>query len=95
MLDCVARDPVGHVDQSDGRNDAGDPRGDGHRPLVPPEPADGIGRQVRGGRPRRCDRPLRGDAKKCDKIKVLSVSNLLAQAIDCIHTEGSISSLFV
>lgn len=39
--------------------------------------------------------PLQGDAKKCDKIQVLSVSNLLAQAIDCIHTEGSISSLFV
>ncbi|HIP40499.1 MAG TPA: ribose-phosphate pyrophosphokinase [Desulfocapsa sulfexigens] len=39
--------------------------------------------------------PLRGDAQKCDKIKVLSVSKLLAQAIDCIHTEGSISSLFV
>lgn len=39
--------------------------------------------------------PLRGDALNCEKIKVLSVSKLLAQAIDCIHTEGSISSLFV
>ncbi len=39
--------------------------------------------------------PLQGNARKCEKIKVLSVSNLLAQAIDCIHTEGSISSLFV
>lgn len=39
--------------------------------------------------------PLRGDALNCKKIKVLSVSKLLAQAIDCIHTEGSISSLFV
>jgi len=39
--------------------------------------------------------PLQGAARTCDKIKVLSVSNLLAQAIDCIHTEGSISSLFV
>ena len=39
--------------------------------------------------------PLQGEAKTCEKIKVLSVSNLLAQAIDCIHTEGSISSLFV
>ncbi|MBU0944934.1 MAG: ribose-phosphate pyrophosphokinase [Proteobacteria bacterium] len=39
--------------------------------------------------------PLRGDALMCDKIKVLSVSQLLAQAIDCIHNEGSISSLFV
>lgn len=39
--------------------------------------------------------PLGEEAKKCDKIKVLSVSNLLAQAIDCIHNEGSISSLFV
>ena len=39
--------------------------------------------------------PLRGDAPACDKIKVLSVSKLLAQAIDRIHNEGSISSLFV
>jgi ribose-phosphate pyrophosphokinase len=39
--------------------------------------------------------PLRADALKCDKIVVLSVSKLLAQAIDCIHNEGSISSLFV
>ncbi len=39
--------------------------------------------------------PLRGDALKSDKIKVLSVSKLLADAIDCIHNEGSISSLFV
>lgn len=39
--------------------------------------------------------PLREEARNCDKIKVLSVSNLLAQAIDCIHNEGSISSLFV
>jgi ribose-phosphate pyrophosphokinase len=39
--------------------------------------------------------PLRADALKCDKIIVLSVSQLLAQAIDCIHNEGSISSLFV
>jgi len=39
--------------------------------------------------------PLRADALKCDKIVVLSVSQLLAQAIDCIHNEGSISSLFV
>ena len=39
--------------------------------------------------------PLKEAALKCDKIKVLSVSKLLGQAIDCIHNEGSISSLFV
>ena len=39
--------------------------------------------------------PLREDAKKCDKIKVLSVSALLAEAIHRIHNEDSVSSLFV
>ncbi|MBU0664278.1 MAG: ribose-phosphate pyrophosphokinase [Proteobacteria bacterium] len=39
--------------------------------------------------------PLRGDALKCDIIKVLSVSELLAEAIDRIHNEDSVSSLFV
>ena len=39
--------------------------------------------------------PLRGEALKCDKIKVLSVSNLLADAINRIHNEDSVSSLFV
>src|SRR5210317_935997 len=39
--------------------------------------------------------PLAGEAKKCDKIKVLSVSELLADAIHRIHNEDSVSSLFV
>lgn len=39
--------------------------------------------------------PLVGAAKKCDKIKVLSVSELLADAINRIHNEDSVSSLFV
>lgn len=39
--------------------------------------------------------PLTGDAKNCDKIKVLSVSELLADAINRIHNEDSVSSLFV
>ncbi len=39
--------------------------------------------------------PLGPEAKKCDKIKVLSVSSLLAEAIRRIHNEDSVSSLFV
>lgn len=39
--------------------------------------------------------PLRGDAINCDKIHVLSVSELLADAINRIHNEDSVSSLFV
>ncbi len=39
--------------------------------------------------------PLRGEAKECEKIKVLSVSELLANAIKRIHSEDSVSSLFV
>jgi len=39
--------------------------------------------------------PLRGNAKECKKIKVLSVSHLLAEAIRRIHSEDSVSSLFV
>lgn len=39
--------------------------------------------------------PLRGDAKTCGKIKVLSVSHLLGEAIRRIHSEDSVSSLFV
>jgi ribose-phosphate pyrophosphokinase len=39
--------------------------------------------------------PLRPDAKKCGRIKVLSVSELLADAINRIHNEDSVSSLFV
>lgn len=39
--------------------------------------------------------PLRGEMLKCEKIKVLSVSALLADAINRIHNEDSVSSLFV
>ena len=39
--------------------------------------------------------PLRGAAKDCAKIKVLSVNKLLAEAIKRIHNEDSVSSLFV
>ena len=39
--------------------------------------------------------PLCGDALNCVKIKVLSVSELLGAAIRNIHTEASVSSLFV
>jgi ribose-phosphate pyrophosphokinase len=39
--------------------------------------------------------PLHGEALKCGKIKVLSVSHLLAEAISRIHNEDSVSSLFV
>jgi len=39
--------------------------------------------------------PLGPEAKACGKIKVLSVSALLADAIKRIHNEDSVSSLFV
>ncbi|HSL39018.1 MAG TPA: ribose-phosphate pyrophosphokinase [Desulforhopalus sp.] len=39
--------------------------------------------------------PLKGEALKCNKITVLSVSELLAEAISRIHNEDSVSSLFV
>jgi len=39
--------------------------------------------------------PLRGKARECKKITVLSVSELLAEAIGRIHSEDSVSSLFV
>lgn len=39
--------------------------------------------------------PLKGAALECEKIKVLSVSSLLAEAIKRIHNEDSVSSLFV
>jgi ribose-phosphate pyrophosphokinase len=39
--------------------------------------------------------PLRENARRSEKIKVLSVSNLLAEAIKRIHEERSVSSLFV
>ncbi|MEN8135684.1 MAG: ribose-phosphate pyrophosphokinase [Thermodesulfobacteriota bacterium] len=39
--------------------------------------------------------PLTGAASTCKKIEVLSVGELLAEAIDRIHSEDSVSSLFV
>ncbi|MFO7760655.1 MAG: ribose-phosphate pyrophosphokinase [Thermodesulfobacteriota bacterium] len=39
--------------------------------------------------------PLQSNAKECSKIKVLSVSELLGKAIQCIHFEDSVSSLFI
>ena len=39
--------------------------------------------------------PLRDDAMKCPKIKVLSVAPLLARAIQSIHEDGSVSTLFI
>ena len=39
--------------------------------------------------------PLQDNARECGKIKVLSVSSLLAEAIRRIHNEDSVSSLFV
>jgi ribose-phosphate pyrophosphokinase len=38
---------------------------------------------------------LRGEAKECPKIKVLSISSLLADAIRRIYEDESVSSLFV
>jgi ribose-phosphate pyrophosphokinase len=39
--------------------------------------------------------PLLGDKKSCSKIEVLSVGRLFADAIDSIHKETSVSTLFV
>ena len=39
--------------------------------------------------------PLQSAARACGKIKTLSVSNLLGEAIQRIHSEDSVSSLFV
>jgi ribose-phosphate pyrophosphokinase len=39
--------------------------------------------------------PLRGTALDCKKIKVLSIADLLGEAIMQIHNEESVSSLFV
>ena len=39
--------------------------------------------------------PLREDARKSARIKVLPVSGLLARAIESIHEDGSVSALFV
>lgn len=39
--------------------------------------------------------PLTERAKQCNKIQVLSVSELLGDSIKCIHNEDSVSSLFI
>jgi ribose-phosphate pyrophosphokinase len=39
--------------------------------------------------------PLAGKGERCDKIKVLSVGELLGEAISRIHSEDSVSYLFV
>lgn len=39
--------------------------------------------------------PLREEAKALEKIRVMSVANLLGEAIRRIHTDDSISSLFI
>ena len=39
--------------------------------------------------------PPRGDAKKCKKIRTLSVARLLAEAVQSIHDETSVSVLFI
>jgi ribose-phosphate pyrophosphokinase len=39
--------------------------------------------------------PLKGAAAECKKIKVLPVSSILGEAIQRIHSEDSVSSLFI
>ena len=39
--------------------------------------------------------PLGTEARKCDKIVILSVSSILAEAIRRIHNYDSVSSLFL
>ncbi len=39
--------------------------------------------------------PLRDKVRNCSKIKVLSIAELIGNAISCIHSEDSVSSLFV
>jgi ribose-phosphate pyrophosphokinase len=39
--------------------------------------------------------PLSEEASRCERIKMLSVGPLLAQAIQSIHEDGSVSTLFV
>jgi ribose-phosphate pyrophosphokinase len=38
--------------------------------------------------------PLSAEAAACSKIKVVSIAHLLAQAIEKIHNDDSVSSLF-
>jgi ribose-phosphate pyrophosphokinase len=38
--------------------------------------------------------PLRDDAARVEKIKVLSIAGLLGRAIESIHMETSVSTLF-
>ena len=39
--------------------------------------------------------PLREDAKRCKKIRVLTVASLLAETVRRVSAEASVSSLFV
>jgi ribose-phosphate pyrophosphokinase len=39
--------------------------------------------------------PLREEAKRCPRIKTLNVAPLLARAIQSIHEDGSVSTLFI
>ena len=39
--------------------------------------------------------PLRENARACDKIEVLTIANLLGEAISRIHSSASVSSLFI
>jgi ribose-phosphate pyrophosphokinase len=39
--------------------------------------------------------PLRSEARRCKKVSVLSVGRLLAQAVQSIHEETSVSVLFI
>jgi ribose-phosphate pyrophosphokinase len=39
--------------------------------------------------------PLHSEARKCKKVSVLSVGRLLAQAVESIHEETSVSVLFI
>jgi ribose-phosphate pyrophosphokinase len=39
--------------------------------------------------------PLHDGARQCTRIRVLSVAHLLAQAVQSIHEDGSVSTLFV